>query len=635
MRAALLAFLFSSTMVLAQGVVPLARVLDFEDGKPGSTPPGWNAPANTAFVDNVTVHGGKASARIERHRNSPGQFSGILYSMPLNAAGESIELRGYLRTADLSGVAAMWMRIDTPTGSAGFATTEGLGVTGTNDWKEYRISLPLKSEGHYLFFGVLLTGSGTIWADDLQLLVDGRPIMDAPKRPVMKTALEEDTEFDAGSRIPPIRSLSTPQAQNLVTLGKVWGFLKYHHPVVTSGKRHWDYELFRILPKILAAPDRDSANAALLRWIDALGEIPACQPCATLRGDELHLRPDATWIDDKAALGADLSRRLRAIYDNRPASGMQFYVNRTRGASNPSFDRELAYSGVSFPDAGVQLLTLYRFWNIIRYWFPYRDQIGENWDNVLADVLPGFALARDADGFQREVLKLIVRVNDTHAGLSGSPARPPQGTCQIPVVTRFIGDRAVVANVIGEAGATSGMKPGDIIAEIDGKPVSTIVKEWWPYYAASNEPTRLRDIGRSLPRGTCGPATVRIQRGAELVEVKTERATAPNPPPGRTHDLPGDTFQRLSSEIAYLKLSSVKIDDVPKYIDSANGTKGLIIDIRNYPSEFVVFALGSLLVERPTEFARFTMAIWPIQERSTSSHRSDWSRPSPTTMAGS
>jgi C-terminal processing protease CtpA/Prc len=33
----------------------------------------------------------------------------------------------------------------------------------------------------------------------------------------------------------------------------------------------------------------------------------------------------------------------------------------------------------------------------------------------------------------------------------------------------------------------------------------------------------------------------------------------------------------------------------------------LIIDIRNYPSEFMVFALGTRLVERPTPFARFTM----------------------------
>ena len=33
----------------------------------------------------------------------------------------------------------------------------------------------------------------------------------------------------------------------------------------------------------------------------------------------------------------------------------------------------------------------------------------------------------------------------------------------------------------------------------------------------------------------------------------------------------------------------------------------MVIDIRNYPSEFVVFILGSRLVQQPTPFARFTV----------------------------
>jgi Peptidase family S41 len=73
-----------------------------------------------------------------------------------------------------------------------------------------------------------------------------------------------------------------------------------------------------------------------------------------------------------------------------------------------------------------------------------------------------------------------------------------------------------------------------------------------------------------------------------------------------THDLPGDTFRLLSPEVAYLKLSSIKIADVAHYIDSASSTKGLIVDLRNYPSEFVVFALGQLLVNHETRFVEFT-----------------------------
>jgi C-terminal processing protease CtpA/Prc len=58
--------------------------------------------------------------------------------------------------------------------------------------------------------------------------------------------------------------------------------------------------------------------------------------------------------------------------------------------------------------------------------------------------------------------------------------------------------------------------------------------------------------------------------------------------------------------VAYLKLSSVKSADAASYVESAAGTKGLIIDIRNYPSQFMVFALGNLLAAKPVEFARFT-----------------------------
>jgi C-terminal processing protease CtpA/Prc len=102
-------------------------------------------------------------------------------------------------------------------------------------------------------------------------------------------------------------------------------------------------------------------------------------------------------------------------------------------------------------------------------------------------------------------------------------------------------------------------------------------------------------------------------RERKTTQLTVERVPEPAPAATgstarRTHDRPGETFQRLSPEIAYLKLSSVKSADVPTYLKSAAGTKGLVIDIRNYPSEFVVFTLGNALVDKPSPFARFTIA---------------------------
>lgn len=47
-------------------------------------------------------------------------------------------------------------------------------------------------------------------------------------------------------------------------LGKVWGFLKYHHPTVTSGQVQWDEALLAVLPQILAARTQSQANTIYL-----------------------------------------------------------------------------------------------------------------------------------------------------------------------------------------------------------------------------------------------------------------------------------------------------------------------------------------------------------------------------------
>jgi C-terminal processing protease CtpA/Prc len=110
-----------------------------------------------------------------------------------------------------------------------------------------------------------------------------------------------------------------------------------------------------------------------------------------------------------------------------------------------------------------------------------------------------------------------------------------------------------------------------------------------------------------MTRGKCGDASASILRDGKPLAVKPKRVPVPPQSMDYAHDMPGETFHLLSKDVAYLKLSTVKAADAAHYIESAAGTKALIIDIRNYPSEFMVFALGQLLVGNETPFARFTV----------------------------
>jgi len=147
------------------------------------------------------------------------------------------------------------------------------------------------------------------------------------------------------------------------------------------------------------------------------------------------------------------------------------------------------------------------------------------------------------------------------------------------------------------------------VSEVDAHGMYTkFVSEIAPYYAASNEAGRLRDIGRSLTLGKCGAVSVAVLRGSGTLEFNAERVPLAklDLTRDRRHDLPGDTFQMLAGNVAYLKLSSVKAEQASAYIEAAANAKGLIIDIRNYPSEVVTYALGSHFVSNPTVFASNT-----------------------------
>ncbi|MGA3226796.1 MAG: S41 family peptidase [Acidobacteriaceae bacterium] len=585
--------------ILAQSAgsrTTIQQSLGFED-QSSTALSGWSSiPRDTVSADDHIFHSGHWSVRFQRDTQSAGTHSVIGRSLPVDFHGGVVELRGYLRLQDVSEIVGLWLRQNADGQPLALENMTSQQLKGTHDWAQYRIELPINPAAQRITFGVFLAGTGTLWADDLELLVDGKPIAEAPWMPPRLA----DPEFDSGSRIV-LNGLTPTQVSNLVTLARVWGMLKYHHPTITSGQRRWDYELLRVLPAILAAPDRTHANDALVAWIDKLGPIPPCGPCVPAPSGQLDIKPVLDWIRDRAMLGTPLSERLESIYTNR--TGKQFYVS-TAGNGNPSFDHELDYPQITFPDSGFQLLALFRWWNILQYWAPDRDVAGQDWTAVLADFIPKLALAKDKTAYQLALFELIAKANDTHANLwSSLAARPPVGDCALPVTLRFIGDRPIVYRV---GSPDAGLRPGDILDNLDGTSVESMIDRWSVYYADSNDAARKRDIAANLTRGVCGPVSVKITRSGLPVQTLATRNHFK--PSAVTHDQPGDTFRLLSPQVAYIKLSSIKAADLPTYFEKAKSTKGIVVDIRNYPSAFMPFAMGAYLATHPTRFVAFTFA---------------------------
>ncbi len=580
---------------------------DFENIANGS-PVGWNnfgSSNYTLALDSTTIKSGKYSASIEFKEGNQ-DFKAWAFTIPDNYKGKKITLTAYLKTENVAdGYAGLWMRIDP---NIAFDNMNKKGVKGTTDWTKYEITLNMNPEKtKQIVIGALLVGKGKIWVDDFKVSIDGKDLEDL--KPIERELFpaEKDKEFDKGSGITSI-SVDKNQIENLKNLGLIWGFLKYYHPNIAKGKYNWDYELFRILPQIINSNNAKNRDSILIKWIESFGEFSQGKE-TVIKSSSVKIEPDLVWIKNSNFSDVLTTLLLKVKNANRPKE--HYYIALQPGVGNPDFKNEKVYSSMKYPDAGFRILALYRYWNIIQYYFPYKNLIEEDWKNVLEEFIPKFVVAKDDTAYTLTVLELIGRVHDTHANIWG---RNPVlnnyfGLRYASVELTFIEGKPVVTGFYDEKlGKETGLEIGDVISVVNNRPVEEIVNERLKYAPASNYPTQLRDISSYLLRTNDSIINIEFIRfdKRETKKLKTFSSKEIDIYSKYKYQVKDTCFKLINNDIAYLNNGSLMKEYLPKIWKEIENTKGLIIDIRNYPSDFVIYALSNYLMPKRTPFVKFT-----------------------------
>ncbi|MDR3697458.1 S41 family peptidase [Mucilaginibacter sp.] len=562
-------------------------------------------------VDSVVKQQGKYSISIEKVNENSG-YGMIDYIIPKTFKGEKIQLRGFLKTENVnSGYAGLWMRIDGMDKTIAFDNMHDRGVKGTTDWTEYTIDLDYDSSAAInINAGALLIGDGKLWADNFKLFIDGQPIENVPVITRTLSKPERDTTFKNGSGIDTI-VIDQQQVVNLTALGQLWGFLKYHHPVIAQGNYNWDAKLFRIMPAVNKAKNNRELSNVLEKWVDGLGVPPICKGCATVvDAANTKLQPDYGMLFTQKVFSASLTNKLAYILSNCNNSNGYYIDMLTNG--NPAFLHENSYSKMTYPDEGYRLLCLFRYWNMINYFYPYKYAIGEDWNNVLVDCIPKFINSANATDYVLNTLALIARVHDTHANIWSNNAALSEykGKYAVPFQAKFIGDKLVVTGYYNDTLNIKQMvKPGDVIEKINGQQINELIKKYLPYTPASNYSTQLRDLpNQFLLRSNTKTFDFDILRdgkkrnmlisgiGYAVVKYSLDMNPAPN--------MPG--YYLINEQIGYVFPGRYKNMDLPKIEELFAKTKGIIIDMRCYPSDFMPFTFVPFIKADESGFVKFT-----------------------------
>lgn len=580
--------------------------LGFENQKENETlSEGWFKWGNYELKIDATGHSGKKSGKITSDQTGS-SFGCIAYKIPANYLGKTIKLEGYMKIQNVeNGFAGLLLRIDGNGSPLVFDNMQNQNIVGTIDWQKYSITLNYPEGAENIFIAGILTGKGEAWFDDFTLSIDGKNVQTLKEVEKHLSKAQLDKEFDSGSLIE-FSNLTSENIDNLELLGRIWGFLKYHHPEIAEGNYNWDYELFRFLPKYIKVENTIERDKRLVDWIDSFGRVRECKKCQPTEKNAF-IKPNLNWINNQST---DLKNNLLNVYNNR-SQGKHYYIGMTASIGNPEFKNENSYSNMSYPDDGYRLLSLYRYWNMINYFFPYKHLMDEDWNKKLKEYIPQFINAKNELEYELATIQIIGNIQDTHANLWGGADKIDQwkGSNYPPIHVRFIENQLVVTDYYNqELKNEVGLKIGDIITKINRKSIDEIIKEKSKYYPASNEPTRLRDISADLLRSNLNDIEIEFVSGDSNSETKTLKLY-PKDSLSIYHwyrKSDDKSYKILSNNIGYVTLQTIKDEDIPNIKNEFKDTKGIIIDIRNYPSTFVPFSLGSYFVSSSTPFVKFT-----------------------------
>ncbi len=402
--------------------------------------------------------------------------------------------------------------------------------------------------------------------------------------------------------------LNNLQVYNLSKLGMVWGFLKYYHPAVTSGSINIDAEVFKVIPKLLATDVEYVADKTIETWVDGFGVPPACEKCgAAVLDNSTKMMPDygVLFIPDNFI--KRFMDKLDFIKNNRAEGSLHYYAEIDSIKGIPVFTNEIPYNNTGYPDAGLRLLALYRYWNMVQYFYPYKYAIGTDWNEVLREFIPSFIYARDSEEYESACLSLVCRLNDTHANLWGVPKLDHlKGELMTPLQAKFIDEQLVITDYYNDPDLFKTVfKKGSIIERINEFPIKDLLKKYSPLTPSSSYTTNRRDLPGPygyLLRGNELNVQISVRENKDTKDVTMVREKWNENMSGAANKLPG--YKIMKDNIGYIYPGYLKVADLGKIKIQFAKTKGIIIDLRCTPSINMIPEYINWLKNSPSSFSR-------------------------------
>lgn len=406
-----------------------------------------------------------------------------------------------------------------------------------------------------------------------------------------------------------LKAQTKDQTQQFAVLCKTWGLLKYYHQGVATGKQDWDSVLVTALERLSKSNNYQQFNKEIQQMMDIAGKNTAAAYYPSTN-EKINMRNlDHTWLKDSHLLTLQHQKALTFITEH-PYRGLNYYAQ-----PNPENDstvytpNEKPYPEMSLPNVNYRVLGLFRFWNVINYFYPYKYVIGKPWDKVLEEMIPEMIKANDTLSYHKVLAKMAASINDSHGGLWPQVFDTITGKYSPSFDFRII-DKVAIITRVDSTDHQSKLRMGSVIEKIDGIELDKKMKAYWDYIPASNSGGKIKSLHYILLNSNKQTTLLSGyhpdgKRFELIVDMKKRDLLK-----GYKNFLQTEspiTYKMMADSVGYVFFSNISRKNLDSIMLPLMNTKAIIFDMRNYPANGSgTYLVPEYLLKAPQYYSRLT-----------------------------
>jgi carboxyl-terminal processing protease len=375
------------------------------------------------------------------------------------------------------------------------------------------------------------------------------------------------------------------------SISYIWGLLKYLHPEISKGKLNWDKEFVKIYDKVEKIENTEQFNQELLAWIMSFENTSTKQMFKKTFYNQRNLfrkNSDFTWIE-KSSFDATLKSKLNEIAEN--SNFEDYYASINKLTNFIEFKNEKGFENFDFKIKSNRILFLASFWNVMIYWNVNIYLTDESWNEVLKDLQVDFINANTEEKFEFAKMKLFSKLNDSHSNYETDYFFKNVFNRFASFGGKIVNDSLVVINLYSKKDATKdNIKIKDVICKIENKSVKEYFEEKFKNFGSSSNLNYSKHQNQyywllSSNKDSLQVQTFNIDKKIETKYIKLNKLEDYiNQEKENIITAKPENFYELNINTGYINLDRISKNELKKAFELFTNKKGIVIDLRNYPT---------------------------------------------------